>query len=103
MDIASQWDNECPSLFDALLPRSEQADFFKQVADDSLLMLLPSTDYLKPAVIGRISATHCRDQLNLPTRSSQLDFGFKTELRIAYERDYQIPAMYHWKRCNPMV
>src|SRR5271154_1567872 len=76
--------NECPSLFDALLPRSEQADFFKQVADDSLLMLLPSTDHLKPAVIGRISTTHCRDQLNLPTRSSQLDFGFKNQDRASY-------------------
>src|SRR5271155_803646 len=46
---------------------------------DSLLILHPTTDHIKPAAISRISTTRCRDELNLPVRSSQMDWSFQQQ------------------------
>jgi hypothetical protein len=87
---------ECPTLFDTILPRSEQGNFDEEVAGDSLLSTLSTTNHINPSAIGRYNSKYCRDILQVPIRSCAMDESFKTELRRAYELDYQMSGMYHF-------
>jgi len=97
--LVRELNENCPTLFETLLTRSEQENFSVALIDeaDSQVMIASDANRLRPAAIGRLQATYCRDFLGLPTRATAaLPDAFRSALRIAYEKDYGIPNLRHF-------
>lgn len=80
----------CPTLFESLLPRSEQLELESEETE-AFQSILGDTHHLKPRVMSRLKPTYCRDELGLPIRSSALTAVFKHHFRTAYADDYGLP------------
>lgn len=84
----------CPTLFESLLPRSEQLEL-EDEESKTLRSILEDTHHVKPTAISRLKPTYCRDELGLPIRSSTLTAEFKHYLQQAYADDYNLPNIVH--------
>jgi len=93
---------KCPTLFNTLLPRSEQKSLRSQVEEDEEedSMSLESDDHHRHVTAtGCLSATYCKNVLQVPTCSSDsalMTSSFESQLREALARDYRIPAVMHF-------
>jgi hypothetical protein len=87
---------DCPSLFEALLPRSEQESLKQNDEADSMMRLPEDALHKRPAAIGRIQPKYCKEVLKLPMYDRQMSDQFKSGLRKAYADDYRLPNIYHF-------
>lgn len=91
---------ECPSLFDSLLPKSEQ-ESQQQIVDEteSFISIMDDSTHVRPHTFSRLQPLFCRDFLHLPIRSSALKHDmfhtFNVDLRRAYEQDYGMKGVMH--------
>ena len=83
----------CPSLFEALLPRSEQLNTSGDplIDNEAYLAIQGDDSHRDPTVIGRVQPTYGRNKLGLATRPSQFDTGQRERLTAAYAREYGRP------------
>jgi hypothetical protein len=89
----------CPTLFDSLLPKSEQESLLEKEDDENDDIVIQGDDnHKRPSAIGCLQAKYCREELGLPTRSSDLALPpwFGRLLREAYGRDYNMPNIVHF-------
>lgn len=88
---------ECPTLFERFLPRSEQEnDVDNDVDEDSSMLIMGDDLHLRPTVLGRIKPAYCREQLSLPVRGSALPTEFQKMLKMAYEIDCGMNYLTHF-------
>jgi len=86
--------NDCPTLFEALIPRSEQENLSMAgvtIDDDEQVSITGDDAHRRPVAIGRLEPKYCRDTLGLPTRASDLPANFRSALRRPYDDDYKMP------------
>ena len=88
--------NHCPTLFDSLLPRSEQTHFQDANDDEDSVAIQGSPNHLHPMAISRIQPKYCRNVLKLSIKAQDFDVTFKKCLRLAYELDYGLPGIIHF-------
>lgn len=90
-----------PTLFDTLMPRSEQQTFSEDLEisgtlDDELDMpiyeSIQRVQHLKIKAVGQLQDAHCK-KIGLPTRSSQMNTNFHRRLISTYG-DYQLPRLF---------
>ena len=86
--------DECPLLFNKLLPKSERSQ--DDLDEDSYLLLKSDASHGLPAALGRLQARYIRQELSLPVRSSSIDSVFQKKLRDAYRIDYGMPGIMHF-------
>lgn len=63
---------ECPSLFDLLLPKSEQEAQGEADETESSISIMEDIAHIRPYTFCRLQPLFCRDFLHLPIRSSFL-------------------------------
>ena len=90
-DLYSTW----PTLFESLLPRSEQLDLENR-ENQTFQWILEDAHHVKPEVISQLKSSYCRDELGLPTRSLSLTAKLKHYLRKAYAEDYGLLNIVHF-------
>ena len=78
----------CPTLFEAVLPRSERSSN----PNESHIPILSDDEHSQTAALLCIPQYYVRDFLHLPIRLSQLDIidPFLVSLRDAYSTDYNL-------------
>ena len=103
--IVNRLYNQCPTLFDSVLPRTDRQDM---AADDELENELDvhsgvDSKHRRATVIGAIPpATINRtlhflnDNRPLPRRHDDMSEGFKRALRRAYVQEYGLDEIYHF-------
>ena len=86
----------CLTLFESLLPPSEREE---EREDDDSLLIQEDQDHYNAAVLHRLQLKHCRQVLDLSTRSSMLHqySNLRIELREAYETNYDIESVYEFE------
>ena len=85
----------CPSLFEVILPRSEQELLVEDV--DDMIDIVEDAAHKRPKAIGCLQPSYVRDTLQLPTRCSiNMPMDFRIALRRAYEQDYTMPNIIHF-------
>ena len=84
----------CPTLFESLLPRSEQMID----EDESSQDILGDVNHERPAALVRIAAQHCKYVMQLPTWSSLLSQPQRQQLGQAYTQDYKMSGIVHFGR-----
>ena len=85
---------QCPSLFSAILPKSEQSNDAhgeNEDEDDDYTQVMPDAKHIQPTVLGCIQGKYCRDTLGLPTRNINMKAVFSKALTESYGRDYGMP------------
>jgi hypothetical protein len=89
---------KCPTLFESVLPRSEQEDLrhslLEDEEEDSITAIQPDSLHRSPTATGCLQAIYCRNVLQLPTRASDTKLmtpEFKSQLRAALGKEYSLP------------
>jgi hypothetical protein len=100
-DLLQYIHSQCPTLFESVLPRSEQESLRNQLeslVEDDEVPLISTARHRNPAAIGCISTAFARRSLRLPVKSSDLDedFKFSEMLRKAYSSEYKLKNVYEF-------
>jgi hypothetical protein len=94
-DLLQYIHQQCPTLLESLLPRSEQETMRNQleslVEDDEEVPLVGSQSHLNPTATGCIATKYVRGTLKLPVSRQDLenDRAFAKLLRQAYSDEYK--------------
>jgi hypothetical protein len=93
----------CPTLFQSLLPQSEQHQVQLPSAhidqDDVLDSLISDALHSDITATARLQNKYCREKLMLPTRGTEAITAFPsfaTQLRMALAQDYNMPNIFQF-------
>ena len=93
----------CPTLFQSLLPQSEQHQIQLPSAhidqDDVLDSLISDALHSDISATARLQNKYCREVLMLPTRGAEaiaIFPSFAAQLRMALAQDYQMPNIFQF-------
>jgi hypothetical protein len=88
--VFQELQEQCPTLFDTLLPRSEQ-NVDRPVIDEEEVQFISSNMHRRPTATGYIPSSFIRTTLKLPVRISDLDKNehFSSLLTTAYMDSYK--------------
>jgi hypothetical protein len=103
--------DDCPTLLDAALSRTDRVDLDDLREDDDQCDLGNSAgvSHKRPALIGRVARAELRHAIHpanedhpLPVRREDMQRAFRTLLREAYVADYGQPEIFHLapSRCS---
>jgi hypothetical protein len=90
--------NNCPTLFDAILPRTDHRDMTEDELDYELDTEAGNKAHHRATVIGQVSVKNVVHPINnngdLPTKPVRMTDSFQAQLRRAYVESYEQPEIY---------
>jgi len=80
---------QCPTLFNYVLPHSEQSE---EDSNETSLLIISDSSHNNPTALSCIARNFAAKTLGLPMRVNNLEttHPFKTDLRHAYHCDYEM-------------
>ena len=91
---------DCPLVFENLLPRSEIKSLNEEYSDDAV-DLVDDVDHVQPRAVGRLTSKCIRSKLGFPVLVKEFDTAFSMNFTEVYSRDYSSPDVLQFGK-NPL-